>query len=305
MADVSVVMGVFNGAAELGKSIESILVQNGVDFEFIIVNDGSTDETADVLAVYAASDKRIRIINQHNQGLTRALIRGCSEASGRYIARQDVGDVSLPGKLKKLHAAAAANPDAALLSCGTRFLGPRGETLYVVIQNQGEATTRLRSMNSHEIRGPSSHPSVLFPRHLYEQVGGYRKEFYFAQDLDLWARLVERGDHMVIREVLYETTYTPGSISGVNKSKQDELAKCALACAGLRRNNKSEQPVLLQASKIRPSGTRPTRLQKAAALYFIGACLKKNRHANASGYLVQSLLIYPFYLKSLVKLIQL
>ncbi len=97
--DVSVVMSAYNGSRDLAKSVDSILCQEGVNFEFIIVNDGSTDESPRLLEQYAAKDARVRVIHQENRGLTKALIRGCAEARGEFIARQDVGDLSLPGRL--------------------------------------------------------------------------------------------------------------------------------------------------------------------------------------------------------------
>ena len=99
---VSVVMSVYNGAKYLRESVESVLSQEGVAFEFIIVNDGSTDDSGIILAEYAARDDRIRIIEQENTGLTRALIRGCDEAQGKYIARQDADDISMPNRLLQL-----------------------------------------------------------------------------------------------------------------------------------------------------------------------------------------------------------
>src|SRR5262245_3000266 len=95
--DVSVVMSVYNGADRLHETIESILSQDGVSLELIIVNDGSTDGSEIVLDKYARREQRLRILHQGNQGLTRALIAGCAAARGEYIARQDAGgDISLP-----------------------------------------------------------------------------------------------------------------------------------------------------------------------------------------------------------------
>ena len=88
MPEVSVVMSVYNGASHLRASIDSILQQDGVDFEFIIVDDGSTDESPSILDDYAARDARIRLIHQENQGLTKALIRGCAEARGKFYPIQ-------------------------------------------------------------------------------------------------------------------------------------------------------------------------------------------------------------------------
>lgn len=89
---VSVVMSVFNGARYLSASIASILSQEDVDFELIIVDDGSTDATPGLLAEFAARDARVRVIRQDNSGITQALIRGCAAARGTFIARQDADD---------------------------------------------------------------------------------------------------------------------------------------------------------------------------------------------------------------------
>ena len=93
-------MGVYNGASTLPATMDSILCQDGVELEFIVVNDGSTDETGEILDGYARRDRRVRVIHQENTGLTRALIRGCAAATGEFVARQDTGDISLPGRLK-------------------------------------------------------------------------------------------------------------------------------------------------------------------------------------------------------------
>ncbi|MCH2175616.1 MAG: glycosyltransferase family 2 protein [Lentisphaeria bacterium] len=94
-------MSVFNGAKCLPYSIQSILDQSYKDFEFIIVDDGSTDTTAQVLKEYSKCDNRIRVIRQDNAGLPKALIRGCEVAQGNYIARQDADDYSFPTRLQK------------------------------------------------------------------------------------------------------------------------------------------------------------------------------------------------------------
>src|SRR5438445_3821400 len=87
--EVSVVMGVYNGASHLAATLDSILSQDGVELEFIVVNDGSTDESAEILNCYASRDSRVRVIHQDRAGLTRALISGCDAARGEFIARQD------------------------------------------------------------------------------------------------------------------------------------------------------------------------------------------------------------------------
>jgi glycosyltransferase involved in cell wall biosynthesis len=302
--DVSVVMSVHNGASHLGASLESILSQKEVALELIVVDDGSTDRSGEILADCARADGRVRIITQPNQGLTRALIRGCAEARGRYIARQDAGDVSLPHRLIKQLGCMSRNPGASLVSCGTRFVGPRGEALYEVNQDPAEATSRLLTTDLCEVRGPSHHGSTMFPRALYERAGGYRAEFYFAQDLDLWVRLVEHGQHVVMPETLYQAAVTVGAISGLYRKEQVATARVIMECASLRRARLSEAPALEKARAIRPSPKRrETRRSRSRALYFIGTCLKRGRDPKASSYFKEALRVYPLHLKSAVRLI--
>ena len=132
--DVSVVMSVYNGASHLAATMDSILSQEGVELEFIVVNDGSTDKTGEILDDYARRDGRVRVIHQENTGLTRALIRGCAAATGEFIARQDAGDVSLAGRLARQLDVFRNNSNVVMTSCGTRFVGPDGEVLYEVCQ---------------------------------------------------------------------------------------------------------------------------------------------------------------------------
>jgi glycosyltransferase involved in cell wall biosynthesis len=302
--DVSVVMSVYNGAEHLRGSLDSILSQDGVSLELIVVNDGSTDKTPQILDEYFGRDSRVRIIHQENQGLTAALVRGGSTARGCYIARQDAGDVSMPGRLNKQLACIKERPDASLVSCGTRFVGPADEFLYDVTRNPRGATERLLTLDPAVIEGPSSHPSTMFPRAAYERVGGYRSAFYFGQDLDLWIRLAEQGEHIILPEMLYQAAVTVQSISGRYRREQIETTRIILESARLRRNGLSEQPALSRAESIKPVKKRgSSRLARARALYFIGACLKRRNDPQATIYLKEALRIYPLHLRSAVRLL--
>ena len=301
--EVSVVMSVYNGAAHLRETIDSILGQQGVSLEFIIVNDGSTDESPQILNEYAERDSRVRIIHQENQGLTRALIAGCAAATGDYIARQDVGDISLPDRLRKQVARIKQSSDIALVSCGTRFVGPAGEHLYDSVQDGESAEAALLTLDLDQIRGPSHHGSAFFSRDCYEQVGGYRLVFYFAQDLDLWIRLAEQGRYVVLPEVLYQASITVGAISGLYRKEQIATARKILESASRRRSGLSDDTALEQAAQIRPQVKRTAgRRDCAKALYFIGVCLKKQNNYRASNYFRQALQAYPLHLKSAFRL---
>lgn len=302
--DISVVMSVYNGAAELRRSVDSILSQEGVNLELIVINDGSTDQSFSILQEYAAKDVRIRLINQENQGLTRALSVGCAAARGEFIARQDAGDISLPGRLRKQLDLIRQNPDSAFVSCGTRFVGPMGEHLYEVSRTTGDATANLLTLDKHKISGPSSHPSTLFSRNLYDRAGGYRPAFYFAQDLDLWIRLAELGKHIAIAEILYEASVTVESLSGLHRKEQVALTAMILQCARLRRSGRSEQLVLNHAQTVKPlSRESSNRIVRARAFYFIGSCLRQRGNPNAAFYFRQALKACPFHLKSALRLL--
>ena len=296
-------MSVYNGAATLQESVRSVLAQEGVDLEFIIVDDGSTDACAAMLDGFARVDRRIRVIRQENRGLTHALIRGCAEARGEFIARQDCDDLSLPGKLRREFQIMQARPELALVSCGTRFVGPKGELLYEVARAGGDATDDLLTLDSMQLRGPAGHGSTLFRRDLYARVGGYREQFYFAQDMDLWTRLVEHGRHIVIPEVLYQVSIGLGSISGLQRARQVACAKIILECARLRRSGLSEDSALAKAIAIRPDGVPARASDAAAALYFVGACLHKRHDPRARQYFVDALRAYPLHIKSALRLV--
>jgi glycosyltransferase involved in cell wall biosynthesis len=299
---VSFVMSVYNGAESLRRSMQSVLSQHGPDIELIVVDDGSTDASASILEEAARSDRRISVIRQSNQGLTRALIRGCAAARGEFIARQDCGDVSLPGRFDAEMRVMESKPEVALVSCGTRFVGPNGEELYEVSIAGGDATDALLARGVERVRGPSHHGSTLFRRKLYERVGGYREQFYFAQDLDLWTRMAEHGRHFALREVLYQANFALGSISTVHRGHQITCAKIILECAGLRRAGLDESVALAKAAAIVPERGAASS-DRAAALYFVGVCLRNRADPRARQYFIDALRANPLHLKSAVRLL--
>jgi len=228
LPDISVVMSVYNDSDSLRKSLDSILEQEEVDLELIVVNDGSTDNSVRILEEYKNSDKRIKILNQKHSGLTQALIIGCAQAQGEYIARHDAGDMSMKMRLQNQLRCIKNHSEASLVSGGSRFLGPKDEYLYDVMLNPQEATANLLTLKLNQIRGPSHHGCTLFQKKAYQKVGGYRSAFFFAQDLDLWVRLAEYGEHIIIPDILYKAYVTAGSISGRHRREQIKLTRLIL-----------------------------------------------------------------------------
>jgi glycosyltransferase involved in cell wall biosynthesis len=295
-------MSVFNDAAYLEESVRSVLSQEGVELELVAVNDGSTDESSALLRRYAERDPRIRLIDQENLGLTRALIRGCSAARGVYIARQDSDDASLPGRLRRQIDRIETSPRVRLVSCWTSMIGPKGEELFVEERRDTaeQATRNLRQGQARQVKGLGGHGSALFRRSDYETVGGYRAEFYLAQDLDLWLRLTDEGLLDFVPEVLYRARFSPSCLSTSFQAQQIELARIALRLAAARKAGEQESHLLEEAARVRPAEgmSRGSTRHEALGSYFIGKCLLDRRDSRAVAYLGRAVRYRPWDVKA-------
>jgi len=126
---ITVLMPVFNGGRFIGEAIESILGQTFTDFELLVINDGSTDDSLAVIGEYAARDRRIRVVSRENRGLVATLNEGLGLARGAYLARMDCDDISLPARLRRQYDFMRAHPPF-LLCCRPSFLvHPSGRLL--------------------------------------------------------------------------------------------------------------------------------------------------------------------------------
>jgi glycosyltransferase involved in cell wall biosynthesis len=296
---VSVVMGVRNGDDSIASTIGSLTSQQGVDLEVIVVNDGSSDRTGEILATLAAADARLRVVNREGRGLTASLIEGCRMARGDFIARQDAGDWSLPGRLHRQAAFLLAHPEASLCSSHVRCLVAEGATVRVNAPDPASLADGLT--------GPAIHGSVMMRHSSYLAVGGYRQAFYYAQDIDLWSRMVEIGSHLVLPEVLYEATLSPQSISGSRRQEQETFHSFIVGATRARRSGSAEEPWLERAAALsqqcRQAPRNPER--EAAGAYFIGASLAAQQPELARRYLRRALQLNPWHLKARLKLARL
>jgi len=288
---VSVVMSVYNGAATLRETLDSIRAQQDVAFEVIVVDDGSTDGTAEILD----QAKDLRVIHQQNQGLTRSLITGCRAARAPFIARHDCGDRSHPDRLRKQLDLITSADDIVVVSCSTQFVGPRGEPLYVVSLEGDAVRQSLLHDGVDSIRGLTHHGTAMFRRDTYLDAGEYRPQFRFAQDLDLWLRMAQRGRIEFVPEVLYEARFEPGAISGLHREKQVESARIAIA---LRDAPPEEQAALLQrASEIVPARAA-TAKNNADALYFLAMSLRSAGDHRWRRYAWRAIRLNPLHLRA-------
>lgn len=307
--DVSVVLSVFNGAADLEATLDCLLSQEGCDFEVIAINDGSRDDSGASLDRRAATDARLRVIHQPNAGLTLALIRGCLEARAPLIARHDVGDTSLPGRLARQAAVLRAQPALAFVSCKYLLVGPGDEPLAEPSGSPG-GSENLRNRDGSLVPFPH-HGTVMFRKDTYLAAGGYRPEFYFAQDVDLWSRLIDQGDLGFVPEVLYQVKFDMGSITARHRPAQQALRALAAEARALRHAGQSDADVLSRARAIRPGGNltpaphTPRHRSEAQAAYFVGSCLADRGDQRARKYFEAAVRADPFHFRARLKLLRL
>ena len=219
---VTVLMSVFNGKEYLREAIESILMQTFTDFDFIIIDDGSADETWETLTEYAGRDKRIALFqNQENIGLTRSLNKGLKQAQGMYIARQDADDVSLPERLELEVRYLDENAEAVLVSSNVEIIDEMGRTLIISDRACDPDLVAWWMLFYNHVAG---HSAVLFRRKNAIEAGGYDPSVKYAQDYDLWLRLLGQGDLAILSEVLLRWRLHDDNVSVVAAEEQQRFA---------------------------------------------------------------------------------
>ncbi len=306
---VSVVMSVYNEAGHLQRAVESILGQTHTALELMAINDGSTDGSADLLDRMALQDSRLRVIHQPNSGLTRALIRGCAEARGDFIARQDADDWSHPARLAEQLDWLRRDARVGFVSCAAAHVGPRGEHL-TVVRRAIDPRRATEELLEHR-QGPPAHGSVMFRKSAYLRAGGYRPEFLYSQDSDLWLRMAEHTLVAFLPEVRYETRRDLGSISAARRSEQSEFARFAHACRHARRTGSDEEEVLARAreftKRLRERPRKPGSQRSSTSTdiaYLIGSQLVQNGDHRARGYLREVIQKRPWHWKAWLRLLQ-
>ena len=251
---VSVIMSAYNNQEFVSQAIESILNQTFANFEFIIVNDGSSDNTEKIIAQYQKRDSRIIIINQENNGLTKSLNTAIHNAKGEYVARQDADDVSYLNRLQEQINFLENNKDIGFVGCSCEIIDEGGKFLnYFCIKNDPKANiSKLRKNNIF------CHGSMMFRRTMLEKVSGYREFFKYAQDYDLYLRLIESTLPGTINKILYRRRITLESISIQKIQLQSSYANLAKKCYETRLSKKDDSfllndSILAKSSKSLPA----------------------------------------------------
>jgi glycosyltransferase involved in cell wall biosynthesis/2-polyprenyl-3-methyl-5-hydroxy-6-metoxy-1,4-benzoquinol methylase len=223
---VSVVMSTYNNSPFLPLAMESIAQQTFKDFEWIVVDDGSTDDTAAVLARY--TDPRMRlIVHPARQGLTRSLNEAIALCRGTYVARMDGDDVALPERLEKQVQFLDAHPAVGLV--GTAFMYIDGTN--AVLGNEPVFATDAEIRPKLLVHNCFGHGTVMVRRDLLLSAGGYNETFPYAQDYDLWLRIAEHAEVANLPDRLYCWRKSSSSVTSSHGAEQDRCAARAKADA--------------------------------------------------------------------------
>lgn len=217
---ISVLMGVYNEEEYLSDAIESILNQTYEDFEFLIVDDNSSDTSTEIVRAY--DDPRIVLLeNETNKGLTVSLNRALEHATGKYIARQDADDRSATNRLERQFAFLDANEEVAVVGTGARLIDSTGGTIDTRVGYCNPNYEDFLDTN-HLIHG-----SVLARRAVLEDFDGYDEFFEYSQDYELWLRLSKTHKIANIPEPLYNLRIHDESVYFSKKDKSALYAKFA------------------------------------------------------------------------------
>ena len=190
MPKISIVMAAYNEAHDVGRALDSILAQSFVDWELIVIDDGSTDATAEIVKRYAEKDSRIRlVVNEANMQLSASLNKAIGLARADVIARADADDINLPERLAKQHRYLQAHQETDVLGTGAYLLDATGNRVNSVSYPISHA--ELSTLPFLKIQ--FFHPSVMMRRRFFDMAGLYDPRYPNAEDKEMWLRGLAAG----------------------------------------------------------------------------------------------------------------
>jgi glycosyltransferase involved in cell wall biosynthesis len=195
---VTVLMPVYNSERYVARAVKSILDQTFRDFEFLVINDGSTDGSIDIIREF--DDPRIRVIGTENQGVAAALHLGMEEAKGAYIARMDADDESLPNRLEIEKRCLDEHPEIAVVHGSVEYIDAEGVSIFL---ERDEGHSNIITKWLLNWKNVPIHSTVMMRASILKEHGlNYRIEMNRAEDFDLWNRIARVGDFMYLPDVL-------------------------------------------------------------------------------------------------------
>ena len=240
---VTVLMPVRNGARWLNEAVESVLSQTFSNLELVAVDDGSTDETPDILARHAARDSRVRLLHQSPAGLVAALNAGLAAARAPLVARLDADDIASPQRLERQVGHLSTHERIGLLGSWAEKIDAQGRA-------EGRITPAVDPDVLRQVlasTNPFIHSSVMFSTALARDLGGYRAAFEAAEDYDLWLRISEVSEVANLPEMLVRYRSHAANVTSRKIARQSFSARMAKAASRLRRTTGRDPAAELNA----------------------------------------------------------
>jgi glycosyltransferase involved in cell wall biosynthesis len=295
-------MSVFNGEKYLREAVESILNQTFVDFEFIIINDGSTDKTKTILD--SCHDARIRVVHQENIGLTESLNKCLGMARGKYIARMDADDISHATRLEKETSYLDANKDVGLIGTFGIRIDENGKEGHLLSFPTSDDTLR----KSLKYDCPFLHGSVMYRKECIEKAGAYRKKIGPAEDYDLWLRISEHFGLAILDEPLLKDRVVSAGVSMSLRFNQVRATLFARKLANDRKAAGKDDLDTMSDSDVEhvldslmpPTEVNKRKVLHAKYIYLADISYFAGDYSQALKWLSRALLMRPFSWPSIV-----
>ncbi|HEX2392729.1 MAG TPA: glycosyltransferase [Solirubrobacterales bacterium] len=242
--EVSVVVPVYNGERYIREAIESVLREaEELAVELVVIDDGSTDSTPEILSEYSAHDPRVIVDRDRGPTIATALNRGCGIANASFLARLDADDADLPGRLRAQRDFLVDHPEVVLLGGQPVLVDEEGREFGTARYPLDDAALR----EAMRMTNPFVHSAVMMRRSAFEAAGGYRANLPHAEDLDLWLRLAERGKLANLPDAVVRYRIHGGQLSLEKQADQAVYAEATRVSARARR---AGQPDPLEGAEL-------------------------------------------------------
>lgn len=238
---ITVLMPAYNAAVYIGEAIRSVLQQSFTNFELLVINDGSTDNTENIVRNF--SDERIRLINQPHSGVAAALNLGLLNAAAPLIARFDADDICYPQRLQRQYDFLQANPGFVLVGSDVNYADKNAEHLY----RYSNAAYTNEAIKAYILSGcPFIHSSVMYKKDIALELGGYDVRAHTFEDYRLWIQFVTRGKVCNLPEPLVMVRLNPGSVTVDEKLRGRRFAALKKEMLFAASISKKQETALLQ-----------------------------------------------------------
>jgi glycosyltransferase involved in cell wall biosynthesis len=205
---ITVLMPAFNAAGFIAQAVDSVLKQSFTNFELLVVDDGSVDDTATI--VQSFKDERIRLLQLPHKGIAAALNSGLKAAAGKYIARFDADDICYPQRLQVQYGFLTANPDYIICGCAADYITAEGDFVFTY-QPPGFLYKDL--LISYKTKCPFIHSGVMYVRDTIVHAGGYSEHAHTFEDHLLWSQLLKTAKACNLQQVLLRVRLNPQSVT--------------------------------------------------------------------------------------------